>query len=254
MKRNILRNRILIGSCFLILIIATVFFFFTDSSDAYTHSQGVEEQPDVKEADLREYSYDMKKDLIRMSLNTDIRGDLLDADAVADIREARNYFRYEASITDGFSDNSSYNEIVKNSYGDILLDSTFYLLSMPVFPECVKLKSGINTRYGGSQEDCNLFRVPLEHKIYYTFDENIGNTVHVELFYDNNDYDTVNCDIASVLEYIDTVNLETPSFQQIEISAFSSGKEIVYLTADLIYRDFLWWQSPDMSESFTDCF
>lgn len=52
---------------------------------------------------------------------------------------------------------------------------------------------------------------------------------------------------------IDSMNKEFTNIHQLEISVYteSDANLLLYMYSDLVYRDFLWWQTPDIKTQWT---
>lgn len=251
MKTNITKTRIA-GFAVLLLIAVGLAVLALSSPSVYADCKAIVSEFNLNGIDVEECSYNADTQQIKVAFIADTADMQLDARAIEDMRTARNSMRYGMTTINTVSNSALYNEVVKNASGTVLLDTTIDLMSIPPYPECLPLYDniGVAADLGGLQEDVTA-AVSAISECDFTYRQDIGNCINIVLSYDESDYDKINQDIAEVIRRIDNCNKENALVQQAEIVAETDGATTVFYSADLIYRDFLWWQAPEMSESWT---
>ena len=133
----------------------------------------------------------------------------------------------------------------------MLRDFEFDLQTVPPFPECAELRENIPV-YANIEDLCSSLMSEYPNITLNTiYNENIGTTLQMSLAYDNMDFDSINQNIADIMRYVDKYNLDSAAVQQTEITVYACSEKVLFSSSDLVYRDFLWWQTPQMTEVWT---
>ena len=201
------------------------------------------------EADSCEY--DAETDKIKISFQSKTDEERITAEDIITIRTVRNGVRYEINTLKTLSGAAGYNEIVKNANGKVLLDSEIDLQRIPPYSECAALRENIPVSADIEDLCSGLMSEYPNITLNTIYNENIGTMLQMTLDYDNMDYDAINSDIADIMRYVDKYNQDSAAVQQTEITVYAGGEKVLFSSSDLVYRDFLWWQTPQMTEVWT---
>lgn len=201
------------------------------------------------EADSCEYDAGTNK--IKISFLSKTDEEHIAADDISSIRTVRNGVRYNMGTLKTLSGAVGYNEVMKNAGGKVLRDFDIDLQTVPPFPECAELMENIPVS-ADIEDLCGSLMSEYPNITLNTiYNENIGTTLQMALDYDDMDFDTINSDIADIMRYIDKYNQDSAAVQQTEITVYAGGEKILFSSSDLVYRDFLWRQTPQMTEVWT---
>ncbi len=204
--------------------------------------------------DVENCEYSEKTKCLKLTVRSQAEGTELSPDFVKAKRLALNTLRYEADDLSIISSMAKVNEVVINSSGVVISDSESDIMELPDFPECTSL---IRNRAATPKID------KLEASIKEIIAEDVdvklnvsssaaGSTLHLTLDYPARDDETINENIALIMREIDIYNQKDPAVHQVELTVNCSDELLVYMYADLVYRDFSWWQTPDMETRWTE--
>lgn len=188
---------------------------------------------------------------IKVSFKSSTASEQLTADDINTIRSVRNGVRYEMNTLKTLSGAAGYNEVMTNSAGKVLLDSDIDLQTIPPFPECAELRENIPDSIDIEDMCKGLISEYSNITLSTSYDNNIGKTLQMVLDYDDADFDAINQDVADIMRYVDSYNQDSAAVQQTEITVYAGGEKVLFSSSDLVYRDFLWWQTPQMSDTWT---
>lgn len=201
------------------------------------------------EADSCEY--DAETDKIKICFRSKTDEERITADDISSIRTVRNGVRYEINTLKTLSGAAEYNEVMTNSAGKVLLDSNMDLQTIPPFPECAELRENIPVSADIEDLCSSLMSEYPNITLNTIYNENIGTMLEMSLDYDDIDFDAINSDIADIMRYVDKYNQDSAAVQQTKITVYAGGEKVLFSSSDLVYRDFLWWQTPQMTEVWT---
>lgn len=200
---------------------------------------------------VEECEFDAEANQIKVSFNSASDAERLAADDISTIRAVRNGVRYEMNTLKTLSGAAGYNEVMTNSAGKVLLDSDIDLQTVPPFPECAVLRENIPDSADIEDLCGGLISKYPNITLSTAYDDNIGKTLQMVLDYVDTDFDAINQDIADIMRYVDSYNQDSAAVQQTEITVYADGEKVLVSSSDLVYRDFLWWQTPQMTDTWT---
>ncbi|MBR4622717.1 MAG: N-acetylmuramoyl-L-alanine amidase [Ruminococcus sp.] len=169
-------------------------------------------------------------------------------------RIARNTLRYEAEDLSMISSMKKYNEVIVNSAGAVILESESDIMELPDFPECISLLQNRAAVPDLEKPEASIKKVTAED-VEVNLDVSssaAGSTLHIRLGFPERDDEAINENIALIMREIDAYNQKDPAVHQVELTVNCGDELLVYMYADLIYRDFSYWQTPDMQTSWTE--
>ena len=193
------------------------------------------------------------------------KNDSLCANDIRNIRAIRNKARALALDNNGeLSGITSVNHIIKNSNDEILYDVTiddFYTI-----PEEFTDSINLNTRAVTFSEKETIIALAsafgensLPLRVVEISESSLGG-YFLDIVVDNEsgqeiDINSINGYVQQVLTIIDNLNVNGHKITEYNISVFSqdtNAEPIYFMSADVIFRDFLWWQSPSLgNETWT---
>lgn len=147
-----------------------------------------------------------------------------------------------------------YNEVIVNSAGAVILESESDIMELPDFPECISLLQNRAAVPDLEKPEASIKKVTAED-VEVNLDVSssaAGSTLHIRLGFPERDDEAINENIALIMREIDAYNQKDPAVHQVELTVNCGDELLVYMYADLIYRDFSYWQTPDMQTSWTE--
>lgn len=195
-----------------------------------------------------EYSAD--EDMLSVRMISESDKEVISANDITMLRKMCNTVRYDLIGSGAVSETVKYNEVLINSNGCTLIDNDISLTGMTNY-ELMK-------NIGNESADKGLYEKlsavsSSELNTSFSYDPLVGNTLIIEMNCgEETDYPLINKEIADIVDEIGEYNKSDFSVQQVRLSAERNEDEIFLMEADLVYRDFLWWQIPENEESWTE--
>lgn len=250
-KKSIKLFSIIITTFFAIVVCACL-LLNTVNVSAEEEIDTIKEQFLTNNIDIEECRYSVEDNVLSVTMASDTTSDVINASDITTLRKSRNAMRYSLNKLRIVSTTATYNEVLKNSNGRTLMNSDIYLTELPEFEECKKLLGNIGIENSNLTSTSMFTDLPVG-KVEYEckYEPNIGNVLCVTLNSDGDAYSQVNEQIANIMYDIDMYNNDYYSIQQVNLQVLDNNQQIVYMEADLVYRDFLWWQIPEMEDSWT---
>lgn len=245
--------------CFIISIIAilcalSVIYMFKTSHTAYAEEDYLTNQFTKAGINIDTCVYNKEDNSLNVSIISDTDGEQINPETIRVMRIARNKIRYELDDLTIVNSSKNYNEVIMNSDRKVLVDSETDILEFPPFPECKKLKESIKESFDVEKLKSQLTNCfPNNYNFDVSNSSSVGTTVSVKLYCSEKNDDEINEEIAKLIMEIDYMNKESTNIHQLEISVYteSDANLLLYMYSDLVYRDFLWWQTPDIKTQWT---
>lgn len=178
----------------------------------------------------------------------------IEAGDILTLRRVRNEAR-TLIRNNKWSGISAINEVILNSRGETIYDSTLNDgLIMPDDEQSRVIKDTVTAVNSDKVKMLlsdtfisNGFEVDITS---LTESQLQGLAVSLELKNHNNNYNYINEVILEIQRLIEELNLKNAKISEyiLTISDTENSKNVILLlSADLLYRDFLWWQSPEFN-------
>lgn len=254
-KKTGLRFGVLVVfSIIAILCAISLGYVFKSSPTAFAEEDYLTNQFVKDGINIESCVYSKADNSLKVSIVSDTDSDQIDPETIRVMRVARNKIRYELEDLAIVNSSKNYNEVIMNSNRKVLIDSDTDILEFPPFPECKSLRNSI-----GEKADVEKLKSQLNDYFSsdYRFDvsnsDSSGTTVSISLFCSEKNDDEINEKIAQLVMKIDSMNRESAGIHQLEISVYAESESnlVLYMYSDLVYRDFLWWQTPDIKTQWT---
>lgn len=250
-NKNVTKIKILV-TMVISVIIGCVLMLGNVSASAEEELDILKNQFQSNGLDVERCTYLAEKDVLSVSLVSETTQDFITASDIAALRKSRNTIRYDLGKLRVVSTTATYNEVLKNSVGETLIDSDMNITTLPQFAECSKLLKNIGIENADMSLQDTLSSVSTAQiSTEYNYDTSTGNTLIISLDYNGSDYESINKEVANIMHTIDKYNKTNYSVQQVTVNVTNNGNQIIYMEADLVYRDFLWWQLPEMVDRWT---
>lgn len=243
---------LLFAAIFLSIIISAILLVNNIPISAEEEIGMLKDQFMAQNINIENCEYIADKAVLCVSLLSESDKNSISANDITALRKSRNIIRYDLRKLSIVSETAVYNEVLKNSNGKTLIDSNIDLTALPEFDECSKLFKNIGIENTDLNIQASLSAVTsAKLKTEYSYDSSIGNTLILSLKYNEEDYSFINKEIADIMSAIDEYNKSNYSIQQVKLNVEDNNDKAFYMEADLVYRDFLWWQIPEMEDSWT---
>lgn len=197
--------------------------------------------------------YNKEEGSLKVSIVSDTDGNQINPDTIRVMRVARNAIRYELDDLTIVNTSKNYNEVIMNTNNKVLVDSNKDIIRFPSYPECKKLKESIKVEVDAEKLKSQLTECFSSDFIFdVSNSDSTGTTVSIRLYCSDKNCDEINEIITNLIMKIDFLNSESTNIHQLEISVYkeSNSDFVFYMYSDLVYRDFLWWQTPDIKQQW----